>query len=318
MRVEPYLFFDGRCEEAIEFYKKTLGAQVVMLMRFKDSPEPQGPQCAPGNADKIMHASFAVRGTNIMASDGRNEGKPKFEGFSLSFPVKDETEAEKVFAALSDGGQVQMPLTKTFFSPRFGMVADKFGVGWMVIANQPAPAGASKDFVITRVFDAPRELVWKAFTDPKRMKEWWGPKGAKVLHAKMDLKPGGTYHYGMQMPDGAAIWGKFTFRQIVPHERLVFINTFSDEDGGITRHPMAPSWPMLMHSTFTFEDEPGGKTKVTIRWQAYQASPEEQATFDAGHGSMQQGWTGTLDKLTAYLANPKSKPKSKPKAKAKA
>ena len=114
MRVEPYLFFDGRCEEAIEFYKTTLGAQVAMLMRFKDSPEPQGPQCIPANADKIMHACISVRGTNIMASDGRAEGKPKFEGFSLSFPVKDEAEAEKVFAALSSGGQVQMPLMKTF------------------------------------------------------------------------------------------------------------------------------------------------------------------------------------------------------------
>ena len=318
MRVEPYLFFDGRCEEAIEFYKKALGAQVAMMMRFKDNPEPQGQgaDCAPGNPDKIMHACLSVRGTNIMASDGNAKGNPKFEGFSLSFPAKDEKEAGQLFAALSDGGQVQMPLTKTFFSPSFGMVADKFGVSWMVMVNQAAPAGQSKDFVITRVLDAPRELVWQAFTDPKRMKEWWGPKGAKVLHSKMDLKPGGTYHYGMQMPDGMAIWGKFTFREIVPRERLVFITSFSDEDSGITRHPMAPSWPMLMHSTFTFEDEPGGKTKVTIRWQAYQASPEEQAAFDAGHDSMRQGWGGTLEVLTAYLAKT-SKPKSKPKAKAK-
>ena len=210
---------------------------------------------------------------------------------------------------------MQMPLMKTFFSPKFGMVADKFGVSWMVIVHPPAGKAAAKDFVISRVFDAPRELVWKAFTDPKRMKEWWGPKGAKVMHSKMDLKPGGTYHYGMQMPDGMAIWGKFTFREIVPRERLVFITSFSDEDSGITRHPMAPSWPMLMHSTFTFEDEPGGKTKVTIRWQAYQAAPEEQRTFDAGHASMTQGWTGTLDRLTAYV--PKAA-KSKPRAKAKA
>ena len=137
-----------------------------------------------------MHACLSVRGTNIMASDGNAKGKPKFEGFSLSFPAKDETEADQLFAALSDGGQVQMPLMKTFFSPRFGMVADKFGVSWMVIVNQPAAGEKSKDFVITRVLDAPRELVWQAFTDPKRMKEWWGPKGAKVVHSKMDLKPG--------------------------------------------------------------------------------------------------------------------------------
>lgn len=313
MRVEPYLFFDGRCEEAIEFYKKTLGAQVGRLLRFKDNPEPPRDGCAPGDVNKIMHANITIRGTNIMASDGNAEGKPRFEGFSLVFPVKDEAEADTVFAALSDGGKVQMPLATTFFSPRFGMLADKFGVGWMVILNKTD----TKDFVITRVFGAPREMVWQAFTDAKRLKEWWGPKGVKVVHSKMDLKPGGTYHYGMRTPDGSTIWGKFMFREIVPRERLVFINSFSDEDGGITRHPMAPSWPMLMHSTFTFEDEPGGKTKVTIRWQAYHASPEEQATFDAGHDSMTQGWGGTLDKLTAYLAKAPSKPKSKSKAKAK-
>lgn len=314
MRVEPYLFFDGRCEEAIEFYKKTLGAQVAMMMRFKDSPEPPQAGCAPGNPDKIMHARLSMRGTNIMASDGHAKGNPKFEGFSQSFPAKDETEADRLFAALSDGGQVQMPLMKTFFSPRFGMVADKFGVSWMVVVNQPA--AASKDFVITRVFDAPRELVWQAFTDAKRLREWWGPKGVKVVHSKMDLKPGGSYHYAFETPDGSTIWGKFQFREIVPRERLVFISSFSDEDGGLTRHPMAPSWPMLLHSTFTFEDEPGGKTKVTIRWQAYQASPEEQSTFDAGHDSMRQGWGGSLEVLTDYLAKA-SKPKSKPKAKAK-
>jgi uncharacterized glyoxalase superfamily protein PhnB/uncharacterized protein YndB with AHSA1/START domain len=316
MRVEPYLFFDGRCEEAIEFYKKTLGAQVAMMMRFKDSPEPQGADCVPSNPEKIMHACLSVRGTNIMASDGHAKGNPKFEGFSLSFPAKDETEADRLFAALSNGGQVQMPLMKTFFSPRFGMVADKFGVSWMVIVSQPGE-GQSEDFVITRVFDAPRELVWQAFTDAKRLKEWWGPKGAKVVHSKMDLKPGGSYHYALKMPDGSTIWGKFEFREIVPRERMVFINSFSDEDRGITRHPMAPSWPMLMHSTFTFEDEPGGRTKVTIRWQPYQASPEELAAFDAGRDSMRQGWGGSLDVLTEYLAKA-AKTKSKPKAKAKA
>ena len=148
MRVEPYLFFDGRCEEAIEFYKKALGAQVFMMMRFKDNPEPQGQgaDCAPGNPDKIMHACLSVRGTNIMASDGHAKGNPKFEGFSLSFPAKDETEADQLFATLSDGGQVQMPLMKTFFSPRFGMVADKFGVSWMVIVNQAAPRGQVEGF----------------------------------------------------------------------------------------------------------------------------------------------------------------------------
>lgn len=133
MQVQPYLFFDGRCEEAIEFYRKALGARVEMMMRFKDSPEPPQAGCSPGAPDKVMHACFRVGDTAVMASDGMCQGKPNFQGFSLSLSPKTEAEADKLFGALSDGGQVQMPLTKTFFSPRFGMVADRFGVSWMVV-----------------------------------------------------------------------------------------------------------------------------------------------------------------------------------------
>jgi PhnB protein len=134
MQVQSYLFFDGRCEDAIEFYKKTLGAKVEMLMRFKDSPEPAQPgMIPPGAEDKVMHSSFRIGDTVLMASDGRCLGKPTFQGFSLSLTVPNEAEAKRLFAALGDGGQVQMPLAKTFFSPQFGMVADRFGVSWMVI-----------------------------------------------------------------------------------------------------------------------------------------------------------------------------------------
>jgi len=159
-----------------------------------------------------------------------------------------------------------------------------------------------KDFVMSRAFDAPRDLVWQCFTDPERMKEWWGPKGCKVVASKMDLRVGGTYHYGMKMPDGNVMWGKFVYREVTPPERLVFINSFSDENGGITRHPMSPSWPLELRTTFTFEEQPGGKTKLTLRWSTYNATAEEQKTFDEGVASMTQGWTGTLDQLTAYLA----------------
>lgn len=134
MHVEPYLFFDGRCEEAIEFYRSSLGAEVTMLMRFKESPEPPPPgMVPPGSEEKIMHASFRIGDTNVMASDGNCMGKPNFQGFSLSITAADDAEAERLFAALAEGGQVQMPMSKTFFSSRFGMVADRFGVGWMVI-----------------------------------------------------------------------------------------------------------------------------------------------------------------------------------------
>ena len=134
MQAQPYLFFDGRCEEAIEFYKSKLGAKVEMLMRFKDSPEPAQPgMVPPGAENKVMHSCFRIGDTAVMASDGRCMGKPSFQGFSLSITAPNEAEAERLFAALGEGGQVQMPLTKTFFSPRFGMVGDRFGVSWMVV-----------------------------------------------------------------------------------------------------------------------------------------------------------------------------------------
>src|SRR5215213_8710895 len=157
------------------------------------------------------------------------------------------------------------------------------------------------DFVISRTFDAPRDLVWKAFTEPERMKHWWGPKGFTVIASKMDFRPGGTYHYGMRAPDGSQMWGKFVYREISPPERMVLINSFSDEAGGVTRHPMAPTWPLEMLSVFSFEEE-GGKTRFTVRWTPLNAGEEERATFAVGHASMTQGWGGTLDKLAAYLA----------------
>lgn len=134
MQVQPYLFFDGRCEEAIEFYRKAIGAKVEMMMRFNESPEPcpEG-MVPPGSENKVMHAAMQIGNTTVMASDGHCAGKPSFQGFSLSLDATDEADAKRLFDALADGGQVQMPLGKTFFAKSFGMVADKFGVGWMVI-----------------------------------------------------------------------------------------------------------------------------------------------------------------------------------------
>jgi PhnB protein len=129
--IQPYLFFGGRCEEAVEFYRKALGAEVERMVRFKEAPEqkPDFPDCF---ADKLMHVSLRVGDTLLMASDGRCEGPATFEGFSLSITVPDEAEAERAFAALSEGGLVTMPLEKTFWAPKFGMLQDKFGVGWMI------------------------------------------------------------------------------------------------------------------------------------------------------------------------------------------
>jgi PhnB protein len=141
MIVQNYLTFDGRCEEAIEFYKRALGAQVQTLMRFKDVPQEQQCTISPGTENKVMHAVLRIGDTSVMASDGHcRGGEPNFQGFSLSIQAADTAEADKVFAALSDGGNVTMPLAKTFFSPRFGMVDDRFGVHWIVVV---APEGAA-------------------------------------------------------------------------------------------------------------------------------------------------------------------------------
>ena len=132
MYVEPYLFLDGRCEEALDFYKEALRAEVTALIRFKESPDPT---MVHGGADpnKILHAVFRVGETAIMTSDGRNQGKPSFQGFALSIAVKTEAETKKLFNALAEGGRVEMPLAKTFFSPSFGMVVDRFGIMWMIL-----------------------------------------------------------------------------------------------------------------------------------------------------------------------------------------
>ena len=143
MQVQPYLFFDGRCEEALNFYQAALGAEVTALMRFKDAPPPNdsAPEqgCGPAQIDpeKIMHANVQIGETQIMASDGMNSGQPDFKGFSLSIQAPNEKEAERLFAAIGEGGQVEMALNSTFFARSFGMVKDRFGVHWMVIVPLP-------------------------------------------------------------------------------------------------------------------------------------------------------------------------------------
>lgn len=132
MKINPYLYFNGRCEEALTFYRDSIGAEIGAMMRFKDSPDKSS--IAPGTEEKIMHANFSIGESVLMASDGRCGGKTSFEGFSLTLNVSSATEADRLFAALAEGGEVQMPLSRTFFSPRFGMVADRFGVSWMILA----------------------------------------------------------------------------------------------------------------------------------------------------------------------------------------
>jgi len=160
-----------------------------------------------------------------------------------------------------------------------------------------------KPFETSRVFDSSRDKVWKAWTEAERMKQWWGPKGFTVKSLKLDLRPGGTMLYCLAAPDGTEMWGKMAYKEIVKEQKLVFINSFSDAKGGITRHPWHQSWPLEIASTITFEDAGPGKTRVSIRWlPAAGSSDAEKKTFDEGRASMNQGWGGTLDQLTGYLS----------------
>jgi uncharacterized protein YndB with AHSA1/START domain len=158
-----------------------------------------------------------------------------------------------------------------------------------------------QEFVISRVFDAPRERMWKAWTEREQLMQWFGPRGFTMSTAKLDFRPGGIFHFNMRSQGGQEMWGKFVYREIVPPERIVWINSFSDEKGGTTRHPMSPGWPLEMLTTATFTER-DGKTTVTIRWAPLNATESERQTFDAGHESMRMGWTGTFDQLADYLA----------------
>ena len=158
----------------------------------------------------------------------------------------------------------------------------------------------TQPFVISREFNAPRERVWQAWTEPKRLQQWFSPKGFSVIKADLDLRAGGTYHYGMRMADGKEVWGKWLIREVKRPERLVFINTFSDPQGGLTRHPFSPDWPQKMLSTVTFAEK-GRATLLTIEWAPVEATDAEMKTFDSGRPSMTQGWSGTFENLTDYL-----------------
>ncbi|RXK56902.1 SRPBCC domain-containing protein [Oleiharenicola lentus] len=160
----------------------------------------------------------------------------------------------------------------------------------------------TKPFVISREFAAPRDLVWRVWTEPEHFSQWFGPKGFKIKLARFDLQPGGMTHYSMVMPEGKVLWGRAVYREIAAPAKLVWLNSFSDEAGGIAPHPLTKDpWPLQMLTTIVFTEQ-AGKTTVTIHWVPFDSTAAERATFEAGRGSMAMGWTGTLDQLTAYLS----------------
>ncbi len=157
------------------------------------------------------------------------------------------------------------------------------------------------EFTVSRTFNAPRDVVWKAYTELDALSKWWGPKGFVWLGGTLDFKPGGMFHYGMRSPDGHEMWGKFNYREIVPKTKIVFTNSFSDKNGATLRAPFAADWPLEVLNNVTFS-EAGGKTTMTLTGSPFNATEEENARFEAMRPSMNQGFAGTFDQLEAYLA----------------
>jgi uncharacterized protein YndB with AHSA1/START domain len=173
----------------------------------------------------------------------------------------------------------------------------------MAAATHPRREPTEQDFVISRTFDAPRALVWKAWTEPERLAQWWGPKGCTISVVKHDLRPGGIFHYAMQFQQGRDTWwGRFVYREIAEPERLVFVNSFSDTEGGLTRAPFKETIPLEILITVTLDEE-DGRTTLTLRGRPINATEEERKTYIDMFGSMQQGFGGTFDKLAQYLAS---------------
>ena len=157
-------------------------------------------------------------------------------------------------------------------------------------------------FSISRDLKAPRALVYEVQTDPKHLANWWSPEGFKTIHAAMDFRVGGSYHYGLEGPDGMQMWGLQRFREIVAIEKIVLIQSFSDKDGGLARHPLSPEWPLELLSTTTFEEIGPRLTQITISWRPYNSDEAGMRAFEAGRASMTNGFSGVLAKLEAYLA----------------
>lgn len=157
------------------------------------------------------------------------------------------------------------------------------------------------DFTISQSFDLPRERMFALWTKAELLQQWFGPAGVTVPKVSMDLRPGGVFHFCLESPDGAQIWGKWVFQEITPPTRLVWVHSFADEKGEIARHPMSPTWPLELLSTVTLDETSPETTKVTVRWATHNATPLEQATFDMSHEAMRMGWTGTFDRLEAFL-----------------
>ena len=201
------------------------------------------------------------------------------------------------------GGKTEVTVRMTFATAELReRVAEEFGaVEGLHQTLDRLGEQVAEAFFITRTFDAPRDLVFRVWTDAGHLKHWWGPKGMTVEHCTSDLRPGGAMHFALRDPGGTMMWARWIYRAVVPPERLVFVSSFSDEEGGVTRAPFFDGgWPLEVLSTLTFTER-DGRTTITMVGVPVNASEAERATFKEAHASMQGGWTGTLDQLATYL-----------------
>jgi uncharacterized protein YndB with AHSA1/START domain len=221
----------------------------------------------------------------------------------------DHADFENTITFTDEAGKTRVTMRAVFTTVAQCQAAIKFGApegGQQTLARLGEQLlgmtdDSLDDFVLVRVFDAPRELVWKVWTDAQHLARWWGPTGFTIGVHELDLRNGGTFHYSMRSPDGHEMWGKFVFREITPTTRIRFVNSFSDPAGGVTRHPGAPEWPAEILNDVTFQEHEG-QTTLILRGVPIHASPAERRTFRDGHKSMEGGFGGTFAQLSAYLA----------------
>jgi PhnB protein len=292
-KFNSYLTFAGNAEEAFNFYRGVFGGQFKTIMRFKDVPMP-GVNIGKNDENKIMHIALPVGKDDIlMASDAlQSLGQKVVEGNNISisiFPDSKE-EADKIFGALSAGGKIEMPLGDQSWGDYYGGFTDKFGVRWMVDYTYP-----KKELLISRIFEASRERVWKAWTEPEQIKKWWGPKTFTAPVVTVDFRVGGKYLYCMRSPDGKDYWSTGTFFEIVPLTRIVLTDSFADEKGNVvpaSYYGMSADFPLESRVTLIFEDD-GNKTKFTLKYDDVSKISNLQ--------EMEQGWNESLDKLAEQL-----------------
>ena len=216
-------------------------------------------------------------------------------------------DVEVTFEELSEN-KTALTMRLTFATAELrDQVAEEFGAAeglHQTLSRFEEELGRNNGFTLSRAYDVPRELMFRVWTECEHLSHWWGPKGVTIDSCRNDLRPGGVMHYAMRLPNDDIWWGRWVYREINEPERLVFVSSFSDPEGGLTRHPLGPEWPLQLLATITFDERDGG-TLVTVRWSPYDASESERAVFDSGHDSMTGGWTGTFDQLADYLATKK-------------